>query len=156
MSLPAETKSRHCLLFKVTLLKVTNCLRFLSCEAVLLPVPVQTSYYYTQKKTYFFSQQVKNQTKATDVQVMRVIYFMMQGECTTLPDTIVLNSKMNRPNKPEAKQKQTNKKKVWSNFLDRCHQLWNSVTITSEYHNSALSPPARGDTDTMTTHHYEN
>lgn len=37
---------------------------------------------------------------------MGVIYSIMQGECTTLPDTIVFNSKMNRPNKPEAKQKQ--------------------------------------------------
>lgn len=35
---------------------------------------------------------------------MGVIYSIMQGECTTLPDTIVFNSKMNRPNKPEAKQ----------------------------------------------------
>lgn len=50
--------------------------------------------------------QIINQTKPTHIQVMGVIYSMMQVECTTLPDTIVFNSKMNRPNKPEAKGNQ--------------------------------------------------
>lgn len=74
---------------------------------------------------------------------MGVIYSMMQVGCTMLPDTIVFNSKMNRPNKPEAKGNKN--KTVWSNFHDRCHQLWNSFTITLEYHNShVLSPFLKG------------
>lgn len=56
---------------------------------------------------------MKNQTK--DVQVMRVIYSMMQGECTTLPDTIVFMSKNEQTKQTGSK---TNKK-VWPNCLDR-------------------------------------
>lgn len=62
------------------------------------------------------------QSDKTVEQLMGVIYFMMQVECTTLPDTIISIAKWaDQTNNKESKKQLL--KIVCSNFHDWCHHL---------------------------------
>lgn len=92
----------------------------------------------------------ENHVTPADLQVMEVIYFMMQFECMMPPveDTqLFLIAKMNRTIKAEI----GNYFKKWSSFHDLCHQLWFSVNINTGMSHFCILFVRE---DTM-THHYK-